>query len=118
MNTSTPPQILFVERCLNLLEPGGILGAILPESLVSSKSHGYVVQYLQKDAELISVVGMPEALFKTSGKGGTHTKTVAVVLQKKPVKNKRSTVFFLRMPSGADTIAVGVQSHSTMFPIS
>ena len=94
MNTSTPPQILFVERCLNLLKPGGILGAILPESLVSSQSHGYVVQYLQNNAELISVVGMPEALFKTSGKGGTHTKTVAVVLQKKPVKNKRSTVFF------------------------
>src|SRR5260221_8531248 len=37
---------------------------------------------------------MPEALFKTSGKGGTHTKTVALLLQKKPVKSKRSSVFF------------------------
>ncbi len=94
MNSSTPPQVLFVERCLKLLKPGGFLGAILPESIVSSKSHAYVVQYIQSVAELVAVVGMPEALFKTSGKGGTHTKTVAIVLQKKPLQSKRSSVFF------------------------
>jgi type I restriction enzyme M protein len=94
MNPSTPPQVLFVERCLKLVKPGGFLGAILPESIVSSKSHAYVVQYMQSVADLVAVVGMPEALFKTSGKGGTHTKTVAVVLQKKPSKVKRSSVFF------------------------
>ena len=94
VNTSNPPQILFVELCLNILKPGGLLGAILPESLVSSKSYSFVVQYLQNKAEVISVVGMPEALFKTSGKGGTHTKTVAVLLQKKPTQAKRPSVFF------------------------
>jgi type I restriction enzyme M protein len=94
MNTSTPPQILFLELCLNRLKPNGFLGAILPESLVSAKSYAFVVQYLKSKAELVSVVGMPEALFKTSGKGGTHTKTVAVVMQKKPAKTKHSTVFF------------------------
>ena len=31
MNPSTPPQVLFVERCLKLVKPGGFLGAILPE---------------------------------------------------------------------------------------
>jgi type I restriction enzyme M protein len=94
VNASTPPQILFVELCLNLLKPGGLLGAVLPESLVSAKSYGFVVQYLHNKADFISVVGMPEALFKTSGKGGTHTKTVAVLLEKKPAKGKRSCVFF------------------------
>ncbi len=93
MDTSTSPQVLFVERCLKLLKPGGILGAILPESIVSSKSHAYVVQYMKNVADIVSVVGMPEALFKTSGKGGTHTKTVAIVLQKRPAKSK-SSVFF------------------------
>jgi type I restriction enzyme M protein len=83
-----------VELCLHILKPGGLLGAILPESLVSSKSYSFVVQYLQNKAEVISVVGMPEALFKTSGKGGTHTKTVAVLLQRKPTEAKRPSVFF------------------------
>jgi type I restriction enzyme M protein len=91
---AAPPQVLFLELCLKLLKPNGILGAILPESLVSSKSYGFVVQYLLDEADVISVVGMPEALFKTSGKGGTHTKTVAIVAQKKPVKAKCASVFF------------------------
>lgn len=94
VNPSTSPQILFLELCLTLLKPNGILGAILPESLVSAKSYAFVVQHIKAKAEIISVVGMPEALFKTSGKGGTHTKTVAIVLQKKPTKAKSSSVFF------------------------
>jgi len=94
LNSSTPPQILFLELCLKLLKPNGILGAILPESLVSAKSYAFVVQHIKAKAEIIAVVGMPEALFKTSGKGGTHTKTVAIVLQKKPTRTKCASVFF------------------------
>ena len=77
-----------------MLKPNGILGAILPESLVSAKSYAFVVQHIKAKAEIIAVVGMPEALFKTSGKGGTHTKTVAIVLQKKPTRTKCASVFF------------------------
>ena len=91
---SPSPQILFLELCLRILKPGGMLGAILPESMISSKSYGYVVHYLKQQAELIAVVGMPEALFKTSGKSGTHTKTVALVARKKTVKPKMKHVFF------------------------
>jgi type I restriction enzyme M protein len=94
LSTSTPPQILFVEHCLKLLKPGGLLGAILPESLISTKTYGFVVQYMHSQADFLAVVGMPESLFKTSGKGGTHTKTVAVLLRKKPSTARRSTVFF------------------------
>lgn len=93
LNGATP-QILFLERCLDILTPGGYLGIILPESLVSSKSYSYVVQYLKEKADLLAVVGMPEALFKTSGKTGTHTKTVALVARRKPIKTNTSTVFF------------------------
>ncbi len=94
LNPSSPPQILFLELCLKLLRPNGVLGAIFPESLISAKSYAFVVQYIKEKAEIISVIGMPEALFKTSGKGGTHTKTVAIVLRKKPSKMKSSSVFF------------------------
>lgn len=93
LNGATP-QILFLERCLDILAPGGYLGIILPESLVSSKSYSHVVQYLKEKAELLAVVGMPEALFKTSGKTGTHTKTVALVARRKPSKKHISSVFF------------------------
>lgn len=83
LKTQTSPQILFTELCLKLLKPGGRMGIVVPESLVTSRNTGYVVEYLLHHANLISVVGMPESLFKTSGKGGTHTKTCLLVLEKK-----------------------------------
>ncbi len=80
--SSVPPQVLFVERCLSLARPGGRLGLVLPESVLSNKSYRYVVEFLRGKARVEGVVGMPEALFKTSGKGGTHTKTCLLTLTK------------------------------------
>lgn len=79
---SVPPQVLFVERCLSLVRPGGRIGLIVPESLISSKIYSYVVNYIRQNAHLQAVIGMPESLFKTSGKSGTHTKTCLLVMQK------------------------------------
>lgn len=76
------PQILFVERCISLLRDGGRLGIVLPESVLSNPSHRHVVQYILEHTTPIAVIGMPESLFKTSGRGGTHTKVCLVVLRK------------------------------------
>ena len=78
-----PPQILFVERVLSLVKPGGRIGVVLPESLISGKSYRHVVQYMRDAAHVRAVIGMPEDLFKTSGKGGTHTKVCLLLLEKK-----------------------------------
>jgi len=89
-----PPQVLFVERCLSLLRVGGRMGIVLPESILSNKSYRYVVEYLLDKSHIQAVVGMPEALFKTSGKGGTHTKTCLLVLEKRGERsNEFPTVF-------------------------
>lgn len=82
-----PPQLLFVERCLQLLKPGGRLGIILPESLFGSPSYSYIVEWLQTKATILAVAAMPEPLFKTSGKAGTHTKVCMVVLRKRAPKD-------------------------------
>lgn len=82
LQTNVSPQVLFVERIVDLVKPGGRVGMVLPESLISSKSHGYVVQYLKKHLNLQAIIGMPESLFKLSGKTGTHTKTVLVIAHK------------------------------------
>ncbi|MHA3684754.1 N-6 DNA methylase [Leucobacter sp. HY1908] len=82
LQASPSPQVLFIERSLSLLRPGGKLGIVVPESLISSRGHRYVVEYLRTRAEIEAVIGMPEELFKTSGSGGTHTKTCLVVARK------------------------------------
>jgi type I restriction enzyme M protein len=83
LQTQVPPQVLFVERCLSLLKDGGRLGIVLPESILSNKSYRYVMEYLTHHSDVQAVIGMPESLFKTSGKGGTHTKTCLVVAEKR-----------------------------------
>ncbi len=84
LHEDQPPQILFLERCLQLLRPGGRLGIVLPEAVFGMPTYGYVVAYLRSRARIRAVVSMPEALFKTSGKGGTHAKTCVLILENTP----------------------------------
>jgi type I restriction enzyme M protein len=91
LQKSVPPQVLFVEKCIKLLKENGRLGIVLPESLLTSGSYSYVVQYIHDTCNFISVMGMPEDFFKTSGKGGTHTKACLVVLQKRDKKIAKRT---------------------------
>lgn len=88
-----PPQLLFLERSLQLLKPGGRLGIVLPESLFGSSSYSHIVQWLQTKARILAVAAMPEPLFKTSGKQGTHTKVCIVVLQRLPAPKSLDTIF-------------------------
>lgn len=80
--TKCPPQVLFVERIISLLKDGGRAGIVLPESVLSNRSYAHVVQYLRDHGNVKAVVGMPESLFKHSGKGGTHTKTALICFEK------------------------------------
>lgn len=77
-----PPQLLFLERCLQFLMPNGRLGIVLPESILGNPSYEYIISYLLNNTRLLAVITMPESLFKTSGKGGTHTKVCALLLTK------------------------------------
>jgi type I restriction enzyme M protein len=79
---SRPPQILFLERCLQLLKPGGRMGIVLPESILGNPSYEFLIAFIQERTRIMGIITMPEPLFKTSGKGGTHTKVAVVLLRK------------------------------------
>ncbi len=91
LHEDQPPQVLFLERCLQLLKPGGRLGIVLPESAVSNPSYRHLITFVLQKTRVNGVVTMPEPLFKTSGKGGTHTKVCVLFLEKghqsEPYKN-------------------------------
>lgn len=89
------PQILFLERCLQFLRPGGRLGIVLPESLLGNPSYTPILTWLLNRAALKAVVTLPEALFKTSGKGGTHTKVCALFLEKRISPDENEQEFFM-----------------------
>lgn len=91
--SSVSPQVAFLEQCLRLLRPGGRLGIVVPESLVSNARHQYVMQYLRDHADLHAVIGMPESLFKTTGSGGTHTKTCLILAQVRGAHKRSISIF-------------------------
>ncbi|HRQ72073.1 MAG TPA: N-6 DNA methylase [Phycisphaerales bacterium] len=94
LHDDQPPQILFLERCLQLLKPGGRLGIVLPEAVFGMPTYEYVVTWLQRRAKIRGVVSMPEPLFKTSGKGGTHAKVCVLFVENtKPTENEDYDIF-------------------------
>lgn len=83
-----PPQILFIERIIQLLKEGGRAGIVLPEGIYGNPSDRYIWQYIRQYASIIGVVSLSQETFQPS----THTKTSVVFLEKK--KQNRNSVFF------------------------
>jgi type I restriction enzyme M protein len=111
MQNKVPPQVLFIERCISLLKPGGRLGMVVPESILSNKTYRHVVEYLLEHVDLHAVLGMPDALFKTSGKGGTHTKTCLLVATKRRENVEESKTIFM-----AEAKWCGQDSRARLIP--
>lgn len=61
------PDILFIERCLQLLREGGRMGIVLPDSDLNNISLGYVRQHIMNHCRVLAVVGLPSGTFKSSG---------------------------------------------------
>jgi type I restriction enzyme M protein len=61
------------------------MGIVLPESILGNPSYEYIIAFIQRHTIIRGIVTMPESLFKTSGKGGTHTKVAVLFLEKRSV---------------------------------
>ena len=60
-------EILFIERCLALLRPGGRMGIVLPEGIYNNPSLAYVREYVEDRAFIRAVVSLPQETFYSSG---------------------------------------------------
>ncbi|MGD0750479.1 MAG: N-6 DNA methylase [Anaerolineales bacterium] len=88
---SQAPQILFIERCLQLLHEDGRIGIIAPESMFCNPSHRYIVQYIKSVARIKAIISLPEELFQPY----THAKTCAVIIEKKPTNIENGHEIFM-----------------------
>ena len=73
-----PPQLLFIERCLQMLRDGGRMGIVLLESIFGMPKYQYVVNYIRSKAKILAVVTLPEDLFQPH----THAKCCVLICQK------------------------------------
>jgi type I restriction enzyme M protein len=59
-------EVLFVERCLDLLKPGGRLGIVLPEGILNNTSLEYVRRFVESRAYILAVVSLPDGAFRAA----------------------------------------------------
>ncbi|WP_049069566.1 HsdM family class I SAM-dependent methyltransferase [Klebsiella michiganensis] len=86
------PAVLFIDRCLQLLKPGGRLLIVLPDGILCNSGDRYVREYImgKKDEQtgefvggkaiVKAVISLPSDCFKLSGTGA---KTSILYLQKR-----------------------------------
>ena len=84
-------EMLFLDRYLTLLKPGGICLTIVPDGVVSARGLGAIArQHLARNAEIVTIVELPTVTF---AQAGTRTKTAILGFRK--MKTRKSyPVFF------------------------
>lgn len=60
-------EVLFIERCLNLLKPGGRMGIVLPEGVLNNTNLQKVRDFVESKAKIMLVVSIPQDVFIASG---------------------------------------------------
>lgn len=100
--TSVDPAVLFLDRCLQLLKPGGRLLIILPDGVLCNSGDRYVREYIMGKKDEVSgrfhggkavvkaVISLPSGTFKLSGTGA---KTSILYLQKRHERSDGSKQF-------------------------
>lgn len=71
-------DILFIERNLNFLKPGGRMAIILPQGRFNNSSDKYIRDFISERCRILAVVGLHGNVFKPH----TGTKTSVLFVQK------------------------------------
>ena len=71
-------DILFIERNLNFLKPGGRMAIVLPQGRFNNSSDKYIREFIAERCRILAVVGLHGNVFKPH----TGTKTSVLFVQK------------------------------------
>lgn len=79
-------EALFVERSLNLLKPGGRLGIVLPEGILSNNNLNEFRNLIEGMAKIVFIVSLPKDAFL---KSGASVKTSVIFMRKFTLAEKQ-----------------------------
>jgi len=104
MQSKVGRDILFIERNLNFLKPGGRMAIVLPQGRFNNSSDKYIRDYIAEQCRILAVVGLHGNTFKPH----TGTKTSVLFVQKWdetlcPKKEDYSIFFATMQESGKDS---------------
>lgn len=78
-------HILFLDRSLQFIRPGGRMAIVLPQGLLNNTNAEYIRRFIVDEARILAVVGLHGNTFKPH----TGTKTSVLFLQKYPEEEKQ-----------------------------
>ncbi len=88
-------EILFIERCIQLLKDGGRMAIVLPNGNFENPSLEYLRYYIKLKAKILAIVNLPQETFIPFGTG---VKTSLLFLEKgTPNIDKQYPIFFGRV---------------------
>ena len=73
-------EILFIERCVEFLKPGGKMAMIVPDGILNNSSLQYVRDYIFEVCQILAIVSLPKMTFLHYGAG---VKSSLLFVQKK-----------------------------------
>lgn len=109
-------DVLFLERCVQLLRPGGRLGIVLPHNKFGGANWSYLREWLIRHVRIVAVLGLDRNAFLPH----THQKTSVLfgVKREKPIRRPAGepVLFVLSESSGKDSAGkmrerAGAQPH-------
>lgn len=98
---SVVPEILFVERSIEMAREGGVVVIILPNGNLENKSLGYVRDYIKEKTKITDVIDLPKSTFQPFG---TTVKTSVIILRKRSRVSQSYRIEFKKYIDGVGII--------------
>jgi type I restriction enzyme M protein len=88
-------EVLFLERCHELLKPSSRIGIVIPNSVLSNTRDLYVRRFILEHYHIDAIIGTPFETFKSSG---VNVRSSLLFLRKKSTDHKiqKQDVYFAR----------------------
>ncbi len=79
-------ELLFLERCISLIKPGGRLGIVVPDGVLNNPSLIKLRDLIEDKVQILGVVSIPDKTFKSAK---TNVKASLLFLRRYTVSEKR-----------------------------
>lgn len=100
-------EVLFLERYIRWLKPGGLLACVVPDSILNNKGiYESLRRGISKSVTIKAVISLPQNTFATTG---TETKTSLLYLKKAPYNPLNKAYMAICSNNGYDVVTIGSQ---------
>ncbi len=129
---SVAPEVLFIERCIQWLRPGGRLGIVLPDCILGNPAAAYIRSWILRHTWLLASVDLPVEIFiaeanvniltsllflkrKTEQEiaaedlGGKQDYPIFMAVAEKVGFDRRGNTLYRRAPDGEDIVTIEPQ---------